>query len=56
MNFKKNYKFCEIFYDSWYYLGFNSFQSTFPVAARTILEEDIDLNCVFTNQKDKKIK
>jgi len=37
-------------------LGFNSFLSTFPVAARTIVEEDIDLDIVFTNQKDKKIK
>jgi hypothetical protein len=45
-----------MFYDSWYLLGFNSFLTSFPIAARSIAEEDIDLQLVSNNSKGKKVK
>jgi magnesium-transporting ATPase (P-type) len=32
------------FYDDWYYLGFNSFLTVLPIAAWTLLNEDIDMD------------
>ncbi len=43
-----------LLWDDWYYLGYNSFISTFPAASRMLFEEDIDV--MFKDIKDKKIK
>jgi len=32
------------YYDQWFYLGYNSFMTTFPVGARALVEEDLDLD------------
>lgn len=45
-----------MFYDSWYLLGFNSFLTSLPIAARSISEEDIDLQSVSNTSKGKKVK
>jgi magnesium-transporting ATPase (P-type) len=40
-----------LFWDDWYYLGYNSFFTTFPAAVRMLLEEDIDIT--FEDYPDK---
>lgn len=40
-----------LFWDDWYYLGYNSFFTTFPPAVRMLLEEDIDIS--FEDYPDK---
>ena len=45
-----------MFFDSWYLLGFNSFLTSLPIGARSIVEEDIDLQSVSNNSKGKKVK
>jgi magnesium-transporting ATPase (P-type) len=41
------------YYDSWYYLGYNSFATALPIAFYALMEEDIDIE--FTKYKNKEI-
>jgi hypothetical protein len=40
-----------LLWDDWYYLGYNSYLSTFPAGAKMLFDEDIDIT--FENYKDK---
>ena len=42
-------------FDEWYYMGFNSFVTVVPVAARAISEEDFDPDFADKNEKEKHI-
>ncbi len=42
-------------FDEWYYMGFNSFVTVIPVAARAISEEDFDPEFNNKNEKEKMI-
>ena len=42
-------------FDEWYYMGFNSFVTVIPVAARAISEEDFDPEFLNKNEKEKMI-
>jgi hypothetical protein len=41
------------YYDQWYYLGFNSFLTAFPIGAKAIIDEDIDID--FTGRRNLEI-
>lgn len=40
------------YYDDWYYMGYNSFLTAFPVAFQAMVNEDIDIEFKFYPNKE----